>query len=125
MRAIKFTCGAALIIATAFWLGTILRGRVSVRAAELNAVQGRYQLVEGRFEWTDKNGNGGTPAFAPFLVDTVTGRVWMYSGANAQVMSSPLASAAGVGGFDQIQFNGVFTKEKNGKLMPHASYLPQ
>lgn len=98
---------------------------MTAHAAELSAAHGRYQLVEGRFEWTDKNGNGGTPASAPFLVDTVTGRVWMYVGLNAQVMNSPLAAAAGIGGFDQVQFNGVFTQEKNGKLVPHASYLPQ
>jgi hypothetical protein len=123
-RVIVILTVAAALVAT-FWLGTLEQGSKRVNAAELSASQGRYQLTEARFEWTDKNGNSGTPAFAPFLVDTVTGRVWMYNGPNAQVISSPLASAAGIGGFDQVQFNGVFTKDKDGKLVPHASYLPQ
>lgn len=125
MRRICVILVVAAVAIAAFSLGMLKQGRAVSRAADLSELSGRYQLTEGRFEWTDKNGNSGAPAFAPFLVDTMTGRVWMYSGPNAQVMNSPIASPAGVGGFDQVQFNGAFAEDKNGKLVPHISYLPR
>ncbi|HVA18445.1 MAG TPA: hypothetical protein VMV59_12110 [Candidatus Dormibacteraeota bacterium] len=124
MKRMKGILTVTVILTATFWAGTFEGNSKTVNAAEPIGAQGRYQLAESRFEWTDKTG-AGVPTFAPFLVDTVTGRVWLYSGPDAQVMSSPVAAAAGIGGFDQVQFNGAFTREKNGKLTPHASYLPQ
>ncbi len=124
MKRICMVLTAAAVVTIAFWLGMLQNGHTAARAADVSASSGRYKLTEARFEWEDKDGRSGPPAFAPFLVDTATGRVWMYTDPDAQVLNSPGASAAGIGGFDQVQFNGAFTQDKNGKLIPHNSYLP-
>lgn len=66
--------------------GLLAQNHQRVKAADLSGLQGRYALTECQFQFTDENGNDGR-AIAPFLVDTVTGHVWMYSGSNAKTLT--------------------------------------
>lgn len=116
MRNMFILCAVAVV---AFSFG---RDR-TVKASDLTGGQGRYQMVQGDFQFADENGTDGR-AVAPFLVDTVTGRVWMYNGSDAKLSNNARTAALGVPGFERVEFKQVM-EQKDGSFSPNLSDFPQ
>lgn len=116
MRRLTVFCAVMLVAIAAFCLGESRVNRQTVLANGPDGTQGRFVVVEGKFPFF-VNGASNDQSI-PFMVDTATGRTWIYEGPTTDTKGP-----ASLGGWEEADYHW-FAQGPDGKVHEKRSPLP-